>query len=1018
MYILLFIYTYIGVLKSSCILYRQIIDKYANFSRDRQKKSKIRFQPYKRDESNVLFECDKGLEMSLKIMKDVQINNNTSDTNTQNYRASKFLYHSSDEVQDGNAQKPEGFDDKNAPIFHKIESRITKTKKIYFLDQKATRKFERDKKVICNHNKDHTLKRTYQKNPLTISDCFNNQPTASEHFKDKIEQNADYNTATYNQNEDNISTDNNLEDYTTISDDIRDYMLSNNYLRIHTTVNDRLEDHKRMKNNFVVNFLTSKHVIDEDLPYIRPIKNLQHEIQEINKREKKLIDYKPVENKRLNAIDPDINFKTKEKVINYPLEAVPTTQAKTMFILAIEPNHQISCKTVKETHLLNKLILPNTPSAINLQHDDIERNFSSKNTTDNKNEKNTVYKCVQNKQLHDKRKLNSTKLFDKKKNFTEVNFKKTNDIDNCLLRKIVSRRSKACLYDSFHRIEYDNPVKKYHLCDQTGVFFYNQNLFNETKKNFVNLKNNDKNCKSSEGDSEKNLTITKNFNSKDQIDCVFDPLRIILKYKSIILSHIALNNYCDVNLKTFICIKDNQFWLFNYKYIDFILSSKNVFMKYNSTQNAFNDCSILKKFIDEKMIDKINAIFIDQIYNGFIHHYLTFESLYEFFGYISIGISFNDDIMPELFEVLINIINNHEEQIEILIPHFRQLNDYVSTNIRSFLSFENHRHVFIYICFLQLFEMYVSLNWQMFFDSLDNHNQHIRDVYINVKQNSSSQAYKFFLQPNLYFYFLNKLLIFDVSTFLLYPLLDQTCFLKYLNLNLYHTMTLYDLFDNDFFSNEINENKVKIPFINKSFRFLFACELLKNGNFMIKNNSNLISKPFTTHSSCQHFKKTLTLADLLFLEDEMYFICERRKFDQQLKSLDKIEKITIIFKYYFDAIPSCLSTKSFIVQKETWSYLFEFILKNIKTPTSINIPLPKTYNIQLPMEITKKHQQISRLMKEREKISNNCSDSFKLRYKNYLNADFLEKNLRCCLFSCYLNVFLVSCTNNIGNLNL
>ncbi|KAM0688101.1 hypothetical protein COBT_000644 [Conglomerata obtusa] len=147
---------------------------------------------------------------------------------------------------------------------------------------------------------------------------------------------------------------------------------------------------------------------------------------------------------------------------------------------------------------------------------------------------------------------------------------------------------------------------------------------------------------------------------------------------------------------------------------------------------------------------------------------------------------------------------------------------------------------FVFLCFLQLFEILLKLDWKAFFYSIK---VSLHEVKIQMETKKSGKFLKD-IKPGLNFYFASKIYINDISVFLIFPFIDANCFYKYVYMVQFQNINCLKTFKYSTFKGSRKGIKISIAPIFVISRFFFANELhllCFNGDERAKNVKTAIS---------------------------------------------------------------------------------------------------------------------------------------------------------------------------------
>ncbi|KAM0688241.1 hypothetical protein COBT_000501 [Conglomerata obtusa] len=364
-----------------------------------------------------------------------------------------------------------------------------------------------------------------------------------------------------------------------------------------------------------------------------------------------------------------------------------------------------------------------------------------------------------------------------------------------------------------------------------------------------------------------------------------------------IMSSICSNTDC----KTYVYNVNDNYWLYDSNYINFIFFNCESFMNNTKTENTFHSRSILDRFFCFEIAEELSFVFHDSLYHGFVNHYLTFDSLDQFFGLNlpKTKLNFNDNIYNELKCVLIELIDDNYKNIEILMPQCGFLTLYFTKIIGAPYKFTCSKQIFKYVCFLQLFEIFLKLDWQSLLDAIKSS---IKETESYCKDNPTSwrsKRDKNDFSGKINFFNAFKIYFNDISIFLLFPYLNNNCLKRYVNLiqweNLYYIKS-YVKTHTTFSQGNINITFSPTLIISRLF---FANEMLINQND--ESTKNLMRNNNKTEI---HYDKNETLcfpySNVLFSESILYHNIQKCFLYRYFELKNRIKELIYVCCFYLE----------------------------------------------------------------------------------------------------------------------
>ncbi|KAM0688317.1 hypothetical protein COBT_000423 [Conglomerata obtusa] len=283
---------------------------------------------------------------------------------------------------------------------------------------------------------------------------------------------------------------------------------------------------------------------------------------------------------------------------------------------------------------------------------------------------------------------------------------------------------------------------------------------------------------------------------------------------------IASKNY----LESIFQIK-NHYWIYNNDYYNYLLDSNNTYESLIFNEDLFSNLENMEIFIITEDMKNIQYIFKKVIYEGFKSHKLTFNILYDLFV-LNTPANFTicDELMLKAKSLLINTNINNHKNIEYIVSQLTLLNKYLLFCDNTFNTIDKKEEVFVYICFLQLYTIYLSFNWCAFCDE-------INSIFYKFMQNEKiefPEMYDLF-KPNvnsgLYFIYHNQICLNDITAYLLWPILPKYCFEKYVCLIYFQNIHILARFMSRMLPSKSNHLKFYKTPINLLAKLFFASEI-------------------------------------------------------------------------------------------------------------------------------------------------------------------------------------------------
>ncbi|KAM0688130.1 hypothetical protein COBT_000620, partial [Conglomerata obtusa] len=432
-------------------------------------------------------------------------------------------------------------------------------------------------------------------------------------------------------------------------------------------------------------------------------------------------------------------------------------------------------------------------------------------------------------------------------------------------------------------------------------------------------------------------------------------LEAIIKIRNQLLPYIAKKISANGIIKTCLYCFENNYWLFEEKHSIFIFSNHEKFLDEDTTKNAFNCHNILSLFLCQEDIHKISKIFLDCLYTGFVHHSLTFDILHHFFSYIMTKnqikcINYNkNDIKYEL----LTLIDLHEVNVELLIPQFGLLKKYSIEVQSTDFSKIDSKQTLIYVCFLQLFEIFLKLDWQKFINTPKKDVEHTKIIDLDKIQLHANSAYSENITSKINFFNAFKICLNDISAYLIFPYLHPKCFTKYVSLIQYQNIYFYKAFitkNSNLKSKKVNLYLKPIFWISRLF---FANELYMH---KLQNDQDSVRPKINNSTYCSFMANNMSKYELdddddcIFSYKIFHNYMQKNDFACMFGNEERREKLIIIIKFYLKNMSNVWRNYKFETQYSNWVNLLNFIQAQFKDNEK-KLDLPKELHHLIPTEI-------------------------------------------------------------------
>ncbi|KAM0687946.1 hypothetical protein COBT_000803 [Conglomerata obtusa] len=508
------------------------------------------------------------------------------------------------------------------------------------------------------------------------------------------------------------------------------------------------------------------------------------------------------------------------------------------------------------------------------------------------------------------------------KNSTRENIYKTKDNQD-----IVNDKKRKSIPDS----DQDTSHKKRKTCITSKN--NTESLTNDVEKAFADYTNNM--CMLNH--------VVKDFSGCD----INRPINNEVNQALSLIAHVYGSYYQN---KCYIYCKDQNYWLYEGKYVEFLFFDYNISFEDSTTKKAFNARNIIDKFFCSDMISIVGFAFSNYFYHGFINHYLTFNSIYRYFVDIMPTNNMNpyNVTISDLKDRFLGVINSHEKIIELIAPQLLTLESFFSRDTNVSYILLSAKETYVYICFLQLFEILLNIKWQNFWYIIKNQINKINSKFKIKSKWQKRKLSKKHVETKIRFYNSFKIYFNDISTFLLHPYLDPNTLTRYVSLFQWQKLHYIKTFVSKKIL--INDEKIKITYtpIQLITRFFFANEIyileLRQLNSDKEDNLNTdggrIKKSFNQNS------------EGIFSKSNFAFYKNNTNFKHFTKNWERIKILVKVWNIYLG------STSEDWQKYKRLDKEFDIVLKIIESMTTkISLEyknIPQTHQKIKPQEKTSK----------------------------------------------------------------
>ncbi|KAM0687947.1 hypothetical protein COBT_000804 [Conglomerata obtusa] len=245
-------------------------------------------------------------------------------------------------------------------------------------------------------------------------------------------------------------------------------------------------------------------------------------------------------------------------------------------------------------------------------------------------------------------------------------------------------------------------------------------------------------------------------------------------------------------------------------------------------------------------------------------------------------IKFSDDTVLSLKCCLIAVIDKNFKKIELLMPQWGVLTSYLKKTSNYCYTFTSDKQIFTYVCFLQLFEIFLILDWTTFVDTLK---QIIIETEIKCKYKSATMCQKYcneILAHYIKFYTFYKIFLNDISMYLLVPYISSDTFKRYVNLIQLQNVSYVRTFVRTKFKCTKGKIKLTNPPIFTIARLFFASEIIIDSN--IKLNDTCVKYLIDGHSNAESININVdyysNVHETIFCESKMYRLLKKSYFER------------------------------------------------------------------------------------------------------------------------------------------